>query len=137
MNLFRKWLALALALCLCAAGIAALADGLDRPERFLGTWEGGEDYGETREYYLEILDYSDGVFEVALDIYRIWAFDGMTAILMEDSPSAALATAVDDEYSIMGTLDFSDSGIDLLVLESDYPDLPADALIHFEPSSLD
>ena len=84
MRSIHKHLAALLALCLLAGGIAALAAGLEKPKDYIGAWEGGEDYGQTREYYLEILDYADGVFTLDLDIYRIWGFEGMTALLTED-----------------------------------------------------
>lgn len=132
MKLHGKVLALLLALCLCAGGLTALAAGLENPESYLGDWGGGDDYGEAREYYLHLLDLKDDVFNASLDIYRIWAFDGMIALLTPDSPSAVLSTGSFDEYSVMGTLDFSEDGIALLILESDCPDLPAGTAIDFE-----
>lgn len=131
----RKLIALLLTLCLAACAAGALADAPAHPGRYVGTWEGGDDYGETREYYLEILDYQDGTFTIALDIYRIWSFD-MSALLTGDGSSAVFATRVDDDYALLGTLDFGDAAIDLLILESDYPDLPANTIIHFERSNL-
>jgi len=127
----RKLIAVLLALCLVACAAWALAAGLERPGDYVGTWGGGDDYGETREYYLEILDYKNEAFTLALDIYRIWSFDGMTALLTQEGPSAVFATGEGDPYAVLGTLDFSDDAIDLLVLESDCPDLPADTRIAF------
>lgn len=131
MKTIRKLLAAALALCLCAWLSGALAAGLDHPEDYLGAWEGGEDYGETSEYYLELTDFKDGVYTASLSVYRIWSFDSMTAILTQDAPAAVLATAADDVYVVLATLDFGEAGIDLTVLESDSPDLPAETVIAF------
>lgn len=131
MKTIRKLLAAAVAVCLIAAGGAALAAGLDAPESYLGAWGGGEDYGETCEYYLELTDFADGVFTASLSVYRIWSFNSMTAILTDDAPTAALATAADDDYAVLGTLDFTPERIDLTILESDSPDLPAGTAIAF------
>ena len=137
MKTLRKLLAVALLVCLCAGGAPALAAGLKDPNRYLGSWAGGEDYGEAREYYLEIHDYADGVFTLSFDIYRIWSFDDMTALVMEDAPSAVLSTGSFDQYSVLGTLDFEDDAIDLLVLDSDYEYLLPDTRIRFGRAKYD
>ena len=124
---------LLLLLCLFAAN--ALAAPLADPAQYVGAWEGGDDYGETREYYLEIRDYQDGLFTVTLDIYRIWGFDDMTALLAEDEPTAVLATPLDAEYAVLATLDFADAAVNLTVLESDFPDLPAETTVTFTRSA--
>ena len=134
MKLHHRITVLLLALMLCAVGSSALAAGLEDPEGWLGTWEGGEDYGEARDYYLYLLDYHDGVFDAALELYRLWSFDGMTALLSQETPSAVLSTSAFDDFSVLGTLDFSADGIALLILESDYPDLPAGTEIQLERS---
>ena len=126
-----KLLAALLALCLCAGAAAATA-GLDKPEAYLGAWEGGEDYGETREYDLELLDYADGVFAAGLDIYRIWSFEDMTALLTPDAPSAVLSTREGGDYAVLAALDFDGERVALVVLESDFPDLPEGTQIAFE-----
>ncbi len=135
MRSIRKLFAALLALCLCAGMFTALAAGLDKPKDYIGAWEGGEDYGETREYYLEVLDFADGVFTVNFDIYRIWGFEGMTALVTEDGSSAILSTRADDDYTVLAALDFDRDSIRLTVLDSDYPDLPADTTIGFERST--
>ena len=129
MKMLCRWLALAL--CLCLAGAPALAAGLERPEDYLGAWQGGEDYGEAGEYYLYLNSLEDGVFTLDFDIYRIWSFSAMTAALSEERPTAVFSTNEFDEYTLIGALDFSEDAIEMFVLESDYPDLPANTVIRF------
>ena len=131
MKAHLRLLAAILALCLCAAA-TALAAGLDDPKGYVGVWGGGDDYGETREYYLEILDYKDGVYTANLSIFRIWSFEGMTALLTEEGPSAVLSTRADDDYTVLAALDFGKDSLHLTVLESDFlPDLPEGTEIDF------
>ena len=132
MKRFYRILALLLA-CLLM-GASALAAGLDAPELYVGSWQGGDSYGEAFEYYLDLLDYRDGVFDAELAIYRIWSFDHMTALLAEDEPTAVLSTAPDDQYAVLATLDFSPDRIELTVLESSSPDLPAGTRVLFAPA---
>ena len=128
----ERILAALLAALLLLSG-AALGEALENPEDYLGSWQGGDEYGEAFEYYLDLLDYQDGVFSVELSIFRIWSFDGMTALLSEDEPTAALSSAPDDVYAVLATLDFSPDCIELTVLESDSPDLPAETHVLFAP----
>ena len=124
---------LVLMAALPACGLCgALAEAAEGPEAYIGTWVGGEDYGETREYYLELTDFKDGVFTAVLDIYRIRGFDGMTALLTEEGTSAVLSTGTFDEFSLLGTLDLAAEGIKMTILESDCPDLPAETMVQFE-----
>lgn len=137
MKLYNRILIALLALCLLAGGLSALAAGLEKPDSYIGSWAGGEDYSEAHEYYLDLLDYSDGVYTASLSIYRIWSFDDMTALLTPDAPSAVLSTGPSDDFSVMGTLDFDGDVIHLLILESNYPDLLPDTEIVFERASFD
>ena len=117
-----------------AALPAALAAGLEAPELYVGSWQGGESYGQAHEYYLDLLDYRDGLYTAELAVYRIRAFDHLTALLAPDEPTAVLSTAPDDEFAVLATLDFSPERIELTVLESDCPDLPAETRISFAPA---
>ena len=125
--------ALLLALILCAAGSSALAEGLEHPESWLGTWEGGEDYGDARDYYLELTDYHDGVFDANLLYYRLSNFEGMSAFVADDA-TAVLSTSAEDDYTVLATLDFFEDGIEMRVLDSDDLYLKAGTVVRLERS---
>ena len=137
MNLKRKIIAAALALCLCLGAVGALAAGLEKPESYLGAWQGGESYGGAWEYYLYINDYQDGAFNIDLDIYRIWSFGNMSALLSKERPMAAFSANPEEGFSLMGAMDFTDDGIELFVLECNSPDLPTGTVIQFQRADFD
>ena len=135
MKRLHRMIAALLAAGLLAFAAPALAAGLENPEQYIGSWQGGDDYGEPYEFYLDLLDFEDGVYNASLAIFRTWSFDGMTALLAEEEPVAALSTAPDDPYPVLATLDFSPDRIELTVLESDSPDLPAGTRVLFGPAT--
>lgn len=127
----KKMAALLIIACLMSL-TAACAEVLPRnPAFYIGAWEGGESYGEAHEYYIDITDYRDGWFTLDFDIYRIWSFDDMSAMLMDDAPAAVVMTGAEDDYAVMGILSFGANTLTLEILESDYPELPAGTIIDF------
>lgn len=130
---------------LCAAllvvallGSLAAAEGyplsqIDDPAAYVGIWGAGEDYGDTREYYMYITNYADGCFTLNLDIYRVWSFENMTAMLLDDDPSAMLVSDKSDDYLIVGLMTFAEHGFELEILESDYDGLKEGTKLAFEP----
>ena len=90
MKQFLRAAAALLLLSLIAPGASALAAGVDAPEQYIGSWQGGDDYGEPYEFYLDLLDYQDGVYTASLAIYRTWSFDDMTALLAGDAENDRL-----------------------------------------------
>ena len=101
------------------------------PSDYIGAWkslEGGADYSE---YYLNVYDFVDGeTFLVDFEIYRMWGFDYSMAVI-EGNDYATLVTE-DDQYQVIGKLDFMKDRLALTVLFSDYPYLDADKYIVFE-----
>ena len=137
MTEMKKRAAALLALCLILFTASAWAAGLENPQDYLGAWQGGEEYGVAGEYYLYLNSYSDGLFTLDLDVYRIRSFSAMTALLSQDRPTAIFSTGDFDEYTIIGAMDFAEESIELFVLESDAPDLPVNTVIRFKPAQFE
>lgn len=101
------------------------------PSRYIGPWQGGEGRPAAGEYYLYINDFVNGeLFKLDFDIYRTWSFDSALAVI-EGQDYATFATE-DEQYSVIGRLDFMADRLALTILISDYPELPEDTYIVFE-----
>ncbi len=125
----KRLIAVLLAAWFLLAG-PAVAQAND-PGDYIGHWEGGPDYGVAHEYSMDINGYAYGRFSVDLSLYRIWGFEQMDAEMLPNGSAAVLMTNNADDYLVEGRLYFGENGIDLEIIRSTFPDLPAGTYIEF------
>lgn len=101
------------------------------PSYYIGAWQGGKGKPEAGEYYLYINDFVNGeLFQLDFDIYRTWSFDSALAVI--EGNDYATFEAEDEQYTVIGKLDFMEDRLALTILISNYPELPVDTYIVFE-----
>ncbi len=136
----RTALALVLTGLLALTGLAAASAESDisleymshRPSEYIGEWKSLEGGGDAyRDYYLYVNDFVDGQeFRMNFDLYRLYGFDNAMAVI--EGYDYATFVAEDEQYLVIGKLDFLEDELVLTILISDYPYLEEDQTIVFE-----